>query len=93
MIRALTGLVGLSVQQARTILELIDDPGDDLYQDLGSAVSAGLLLSMRQLVDDPDPYPRARGASRRSGRSTTPGSPPSPSSRPHSPRPRPPACR
>ena len=40
VIRALTGSVGLSVQQARTILELIDDPGDDLYTTLGRAVGA-----------------------------------------------------
>ena len=40
LVRALTGPVGLSVQQARTILGLIDDPGDDLYATLGRAVGA-----------------------------------------------------
>ncbi|BDZ65671.1 hypothetical protein GCM10025877_26090 [Agromyces mangrovi Wang et al. 2018] len=40
LVRALTGTVGLSLQQARTILELVDDPGDDLYETLGCAVSA-----------------------------------------------------
>ncbi|RXZ48000.1 MerR family transcriptional regulator, partial [Agromyces binzhouensis] len=40
LIRALTGPVGLSVQQARTILTLVDDPGDDLYASLGRAVGA-----------------------------------------------------
>ena len=40
LIRALTGPVGLSVQQTRTILQLIDDPGDDLYSTLGTAVIA-----------------------------------------------------
>jgi DNA-binding transcriptional MerR regulator len=62
VIRALTGPVGLSVQQARTILGLIDDPGDDLYHALGSAVSALPPGVHEASVDDPDPYPRARAA-------------------------------
>lgn len=63
LIRALTGTVGLSVQQARTILELIDDPGDDLYSTLGRAVSA--LPPAAADADGErgaDPYPRARAA-------------------------------
>ncbi len=62
LIRALTGPVGLSVQQARTILELIDDPGDDLYATLGRAVGALPPPIDAASVDDPDPYPRARAA-------------------------------
>ncbi|KRE25911.1 MerR family transcriptional regulator [Agromyces sp. Soil535] len=62
LIRALTGPVGLSVQQARTILGLVDDPGDDLYATLGRAVSALPPPVDEASVDDPDPYPRARAA-------------------------------
>jgi len=60
LIRALTGSVGLSVQQTRLILELVDDPGDDLYATLGRAVSA-LPPAMHEASGD-DPYPRARAA-------------------------------
>lgn len=62
LIRALTGPVGLSVQQARTILGLIDDPGEDLYSTLGRAVSALPPAVDEASDDDPDPYPRARAA-------------------------------
>lgn len=60
LIRALIGSVGLSVQQARAILELVDDPGDDLYGTLGRAVSA--LPPAVQEASGDDPYPRARAA-------------------------------
>lgn len=60
LIRALIGSVGLSVQQTRTILELVDDPGDDLYGTLGRAVSA--LPPAVQEASGDDPYPRARAA-------------------------------
>ena len=62
LIRALTGPVGLSVQQTHTILGLIDDPGDDLYATLGRAVSALPPPVDEASIDDPDPYPRARAA-------------------------------
>jgi len=62
LIRALTGPVGLSVQQARKILGLIDDPGDDLYSTLGRAVSALPPAVDEASADDPDPFPRARAA-------------------------------
>jgi DNA-binding transcriptional MerR regulator len=63
LIRALTGSVGLSVQQARTILDLVDDPGDDLYATLGRAVSAlPPAVDDAASDDEPDPYPRARAA-------------------------------
>jgi DNA-binding transcriptional MerR regulator len=60
LIRALTGSVGLSVQQTRLILELVDDPGDDLYATLGRAVSA--LPPAVHEASGNDPYPRARAA-------------------------------
>jgi DNA-binding transcriptional MerR regulator len=60
LIRALIGSVGLSVQQTRAILELVDDPGDDLYVTLGRAVSA--LPPAVQEASGDDPYPRARRA-------------------------------
>jgi DNA-binding transcriptional MerR regulator len=60
LIRALIGSVGLSVQQTRAILELVDDPGDDLYITLGRAVSA--LPPAVQEASGDDPYPRARRA-------------------------------
>jgi DNA-binding transcriptional MerR regulator len=60
LIRALIGSVGLTVQQTRAILELVDDPGDDLYVTLGRAVSA--LPPAVQEASDDDPYPRARRA-------------------------------
>ena len=62
LIRALTGPVGLSVQQARTILALVDDPGDDLYATLGRAVGALPPTADVASAGDADPYPRARAA-------------------------------
>ncbi|HEU4755253.1 MAG TPA: MerR family transcriptional regulator [Agromyces sp.] len=62
LIRALIGPVGLSVQQARAILQLVDDPGDDLYATLGRAVSALPPAVDAPRDDDPDPFPRARAA-------------------------------
>jgi DNA-binding transcriptional MerR regulator len=62
LIRALMGPVGLSVQQARDILQLVDDPGDDLYATLGRAVSALPPTTDAPRDDDPDPFPRARAA-------------------------------
>ena len=71
LIRALTGAVGLSVQQARTILGLIDDPGDDLYTTLGRAVSA-LPPAVHEASGD-DPYPRAKAALEALGQVYDPG--------------------
>ncbi|GAA2043906.1 MerR family transcriptional regulator [Agromyces tropicus] len=62
LVRALTGPVGLSVQQARRILALVDDPGDDLYETLGSAVGALPPEVPPADPEDDDPYPRARAA-------------------------------
>jgi DNA-binding transcriptional MerR regulator len=73
MIRALTGPVGLSAQQARQILTLVDDPGDDLYATLGRAVSALPPTVVQASADDPDPYPRARTALEALGQVYDPG--------------------
>lgn len=62
LIRALIGSVGLSLQQARAILQLVDDPGDDLYATLGRAVSALPPATEPPSDDEPDPFPRARAA-------------------------------
>lgn len=62
LIRALIGPVGLSVQQARAILQLVDDPGDDLYATLGRAVSALPPPIEAPSEDEADPFPRARAA-------------------------------
>ena len=61
LVRALLGPVGLSVQQARAVLQLVDEPGDDLYATLGRAVSA-LPPAAAPPGDESDPYPRARAA-------------------------------
>ena len=73
MIRALTGPVGLSTQQARQILTLVDDPGDDLYATLGRAVSALPPTVVQASADDTDPYPRARMALEALGQVYDPG--------------------
>lgn len=62
LIRALVGSVGLSLQQVRAVLQLVDDPGDDLYQTLGRAVSELPPTTEPAGDDDPDPFPRARAA-------------------------------
>lgn len=61
LVRALVGPVGLSVQQARTVLELVDEPGGDLYSTLGRAVGT-LPPAAVAAGDASDPYPRARAA-------------------------------
>ncbi|KRC60598.1 MerR family transcriptional regulator [Agromyces sp. Root81] len=62
LVRALTGPVGLSVQQARAVLQLVDEPGDDLYSTLGRAVGTLPPDGARPADDAADPYPRARAA-------------------------------
>lgn len=61
LVRALIGSVGLSVQQARAVLDLVDHPGDDLYTTLGQAVGA-LPPAAAAPGDAADPYPRAHAA-------------------------------
>ena len=72
LIGALTGAVGLSVRQARSILALVDDPGSDLYATLGRAVSA-LPPDVEAAATGDDPYPRARAALATLGQVYDPG--------------------
>ena len=55
VIRALTETVGLSVQQARGVLEVIDSPGPDLFSAFGRALG-----QLPPTVAEADDYPRAR---------------------------------
>jgi DNA-binding transcriptional MerR regulator len=57
LIRALTDVVGLSVASTRLILELIEQPTDDLFETLGRAIGE-LPPQASELAD----YPRARSA-------------------------------
>lgn len=58
LIRALTEVVGLSVQKAGEVLELIDSPDPDLFSTLGKAVAALPPYTDETAAD----YPRARAA-------------------------------
>ena len=62
VIRALTEAAGLSLQQARTVLALVDSPGDDLFDTLGHAIAA-----LPPAVEPADDYPRARAVIERLG--------------------------
>jgi DNA-binding transcriptional MerR regulator len=55
VIRALTETVGLSVQQARGVLAVIDDPGPSLFEAFGRALG-----NLPPTVPEGDDYPRAR---------------------------------
>lgn len=57
VIRALTETVGLSVQKAHEVLQLIDRPAKDLFETLGRAIAA---LPPPVTPDDTADYPRAR---------------------------------
>jgi DNA-binding transcriptional MerR regulator len=70
VIRALTDVVGLTVQKAGEVIRVIDAPGSDIYSTLGKAVSA--LPPYPEQVDvaataSPNDYPRARAALARIG--------------------------
>ncbi len=62
VIRALTETVGLSVQQARGVLAVVDDPGPDLYDAYGRALG-----NLPPTVPEADDYPRARAVISRLG--------------------------
>ncbi|MRG61116.1 MerR family transcriptional regulator [Agromyces sp. CFH 90414] len=64
LVRALLGSAGLSVQQARTIVAVIEAPGDDLYHALGRAVGAlpPTPAVPAAAADGGEPFPRARAA-------------------------------
>lgn len=57
VIRALTETVGLSVQKAREVLQLIDQPGGALFETFGRAIEA---LPPEVTPDASADYPRAR---------------------------------
>ncbi|TXK18472.1 MerR family transcriptional regulator [Homoserinibacter sp. GY 40078] len=57
VIRALTETVGLSVQQTRGVLAVVDDPGPSLFDAFGRALS-----HLPPEVPEQDDYPRARAA-------------------------------
>ncbi|MFZ2965292.1 MAG: MerR family transcriptional regulator [Rhodoglobus sp.] len=63
LIRALTEVVGLSVQKAREVIGLIDAPAGDLFETLGQAVAALPPYLDAQGTD----HPRARAALERLG--------------------------
>jgi DNA-binding transcriptional MerR regulator len=62
VIRALTETVGLSVQQVRGVLAVIDDPGPSLYDAFGAA-----LAQLPPAVPEAEDYPRARAVIERLG--------------------------
>ncbi|WP_227000530.1 MerR family transcriptional regulator [Protaetiibacter intestinalis] len=55
VIRALTDTVGLSVQQTKGVLAVVDDPGDSLFDAFGRALG-----NLPPTVPEADDYPRAR---------------------------------
>jgi len=55
VIRALTETVGLSVQQARGVLDVIDSPGPSMFDAFGRALG-----NLPPNVPEADDYPRAR---------------------------------
>jgi DNA-binding transcriptional MerR regulator len=64
LIRALTEVVGLTVQKAGEVIRLIDSPEPDLFETLGKAVAA--LPPYLDPADEPE-YPRAKAALERIG--------------------------
>ncbi|MCS0499591.1 MerR family transcriptional regulator [Protaetiibacter mangrovi] len=62
IIRALTETVGLSVQQARGVLAVVDDPGPSMFDAFGRA-----LAHLPPTVPEADDYPRARDVIERLG--------------------------
>jgi DNA-binding transcriptional MerR regulator len=71
LIHALTDVVGLSVQKAAQVIQLIESPGDDLFRTLGSAI--GALPPYQDSPPDAErDYPLARAALEHLGRSYDP---------------------
>lgn len=62
VIRALTETVGLSVQQARGVLAVVDDPGPSMFDAFGRALG-----HLPPQVAEAEDYPRARAAIDRLG--------------------------
>lgn len=71
VIKALTSAAGLPLQKVKVVLDLIDDPGDDLFSALGQAVA-----SLPPYLDgEADEHPRARALLERIGQIYDPGYP------------------
>lgn len=66
LVRALTEVVGLSVQKAREVVALLDAPADGLFEILGRAIGA-LPPEIPPALRDAEDYPRARAAIERLG--------------------------
>lgn len=62
LIRSLVDLAGLPIARIKTVLELIDHPGDDLFETLGTAIAA-----LPPYAPERAEYPRAEAAVRRLG--------------------------
>jgi DNA-binding transcriptional MerR regulator len=62
LIRVLLDVVGLSVQRARTVLDVIDDPGESTYEAIGRAIAV-----LPPTAERRDDYPRARALIQRLG--------------------------
>jgi DNA-binding transcriptional MerR regulator len=70
IVRALTETAGLSVQQARRVLSLVDHPAADLFETLGQAVAA-----LPPEASSAEDYPRARAVLERLGQVYDPSYP------------------
>jgi DNA-binding transcriptional MerR regulator len=68
LIRVLLDVVGLSVQRTRTVLGVIDEPGDSVYEAIGRAVAA-----LPPTAEPREDYPRARALLQRNGQVYDPG--------------------
>ena len=69
VIKALTSAAGLPLQKVKIVLDLIDDPGDDLFAALGQAVASLPPYREDSAVD----YPRARALLEKIGQVYDPG--------------------
>ena len=69
VIKALTSTAGLPLQKVKVVLDLIDDPGDDMYSALGRAVASLPPYREETAVE----YPRARALLERVGQLYDPG--------------------
>ena len=69
VIKALTSTAGLPLQKVKVVLDLIDDPGDDMYSALGRAVASLPPYREETAVE----FPRARALLERVGQLYDPG--------------------
>lgn len=62
LIRALSDVAGLPLQRVKTVLGLVDSPGDSLFEALGTAVAALPPYAEEATGHEAADYPRARAA-------------------------------